>query len=218
MRGQPAAALALLLIALSAAGDGQGAAQHARFQPLFDGKTLEGWTVENTDAGNFSVRDGVLHVTGPGGWLRSVRQFADFVLRVELRFLTTDADSGIFLRAPDPPSHVFIRGWPANAYQVQARDISTNRTNNPIWIGNLYRHRVAEPGETHYDADAALEAFRPTGEWQLLEIEAAGSTLTVALNGTQVTRATNIVNPRGHIGIQGETGAAEYRAIDIAER
>jgi N-sulfoglucosamine sulfohydrolase len=218
MRRHAAATLTIVLIVIAAALDGREAAQTARFEPLFDGRTLSGWTVENTDAGNFSVRDGVLHVTGPGGWLRSVRQFADFALRVELRFLTADADSGIFLRAPDPPSHVFIRGWPANAYQVQARDISTNRTDKPIWIGNLYRHRVAEPGETDYDSDAALQAFRPTGEWQLLEIEAAGSTLTVALNGTQVTRAANIVNPRGHVGIQGETGAVEYRAIDIAER
>lgn len=187
-----------------------------RFQPLFDGKTLDGWTVENTEAGNFTVKGGVLHVTGPDGWLRSVRQYADFLLRVKLRFLTPDADSGIFLRAPDPPSHVFIRGWPANAYQVQARDISTNRTTKPIWIGDLYRHRVAEPGETRFDADAALAAFRPTGEWQVMEIDVAGSSLTVLLNGTEVTRAFNIVNPRGHIGIQGETGAVEYRTIEIA--
>jgi hypothetical protein len=214
-----AACGALALVVLVAAGTARTQdARAIQFQPLFDGKTLEGWTIENTDAGNFTVRDGVLHVTGPGGWLRSTRQFADVRLRVELRFLTTDADSGIFLRAPDPPDHVFIRGWPANAYQVQARDISTNRTTKPIWIANLYRHRVAESGETHYDADAALEAFRPTGEWQILEIDVTGRTLTVALNGTEVTRASNIVNPRGHIGIQGETGAVEYRAVEIAEK
>jgi hypothetical protein len=111
-----------------------------------------------------------------------------------------------------------VRGWPANAYQVQARDISTNRTTKPIWIGNLYRHRVAEEGQTDYDADAALKAFKPTGEWQIMEIGVTGTTLTVALNGTEVTRASNIVNPRGHIGIQGETGAVEYRVIAVAEQ
>jgi hypothetical protein len=32
-----------------------------------------------------------------------------------------------------------------------------------------------------------------------------------------VTRAGNLVNPRGYIGIQGETGVLEYRTIAIRE-
>jgi hypothetical protein len=185
------------------------------FVPLFDG-TLDGWTIENTTANNFTVRDRMLRVEGPQGWLRSKAQYGDFALRVEVRFLTDDADSGVFLRAPGPPDNIFMRGWPANAYQVQVRDISRNKTTNPIWIGNLYRHRVA-PGETTFDSAAALAAAKPTGEWQLFEIEAAADRLTVRLNGTVVTRAANLVNPRGHIGIQGESGVLEYRTIAIRE-
>jgi hypothetical protein len=185
------------------------------FVPLFDG-TLEGWTVENSQTNNFTVRDRILRVEGPQGWLRSNAQYGDFTLRVEVRFLTDDADSGIFLRAPGPASNVFVRGWPANAYQVQVRDMSRNKTPNPIWFGNLYRHRVA-PGETLFESEAALAATKPTGDWQTLEITAAGDRLTVQLNGVGVTRAANIVNPRGHIGIQGETGALEYRTIALRE-
>ena len=187
----------------------------AGFVPLFDG-TLDGWVVENTTANNFTVKDRILRVEGPQGWMRSERQYGDFALRVEVRFLTDDADSGIFFRAPGPASNVFIRGWPANAYQVQIRDITRNKTTNPIWIGNLYRHRVA-PGETTFDSDAALAAAKPTGEWQLIEMDVAADRLTVRLNGTLVTRAANIVNARGHIGVQGEAGALEYRMIAIRE-
>jgi len=132
------------------------------------------------------------------------------------RFLTDDADSGVFVRAPGPSSNIFMRGWPANAYQVQVRDMSRNKTTNPIWIGNLYRHRVAA-GETVFNSDAALAAVKPTGEWQLLEIDARADRLTVHLNGTLVTQASNIVNPRGSIGIQGEAGALEYKTIAIRE-
>ena len=178
--------------------------------------TLDKWTVENTQANNFTVRDGVLRVTGPQGWLRSKTQYADFTLRVEVRFLTDDADSGVFLRAPDPPTNVFVRGWPANAYQVQLRDMSRNKTTNPIWIANLYRHRIA-PGETSYDGDAAMKVVKPTGEWQTIEIAARAESLTVQLNGALVTRASNIIHPRGHIGIQGETGELEYRTFAIRE-
>ena len=188
--------------------------QDGTFVPLLNGRDLDGWVVENTSAGNFTVDDGVLRVEGPEGWLRSSEQYGDFSLRVEVRFLTSDADSGVFLRAPGPASQVFIRGWPANAYQVQVRDMSVNRTTNPYWIANLYRHRVP-PGETDYDADAALKAVRPTGEWQVIEIEAVGPRVSAALNGVPVLDARGIVNPRGYIGIQGETGALEFRRIDI---
>ena len=184
------------------------------FVPLFNGRDLDGWVVENSTAGNFTVRDGLLHVEGPQGWLRSAATYADFALRVEVRFLTTDADSGVFLRAPGPASNIFIRGWPANAYQVQVRDMSVNRTTNPYWAGNLYRHRVA-PGETVFNGEAAMAVVRATNEWQLFEIEAVADRIRVRLNGAPVTEAAGIVNPAGFIGIQGETGALEYRRIDI---
>lgn len=184
------------------------------FVPLFNGRDLEGWTVENSTSNNFTVRDGVLRVEGPNGWLRSLAQYADFSARVEVRFLTSDADSGFFFRAPDPVSNTFARGWPANAYQVQMRDMSVNRTTNPFWVANLYRHRVP-PGEARYDADAALEAVRPTGQWQLFEIDVRGDRVAARLNGVAVLEASGLVNPSGHIGIQGETGVLEYRRIDV---
>lgn len=218
MRLQPHP-LILCLCALSVAlvGSARPGADVDEFVALFNGRDLTGWTVENSTTNNFTVQDGVLRVEGPAGWLRSNDQYGNFSLRVEVRFLTPDADSGIFLRAPGPASNVFIRGWPANAYQVQVRDMSVNRTTNPFWIGNLYRHRVA-PGETTYDGDAALRAAQPTSEWQLFEIEVSGDRLVARLNGVAVLSAGGLVNPRGYIGIQGETGTLEYRRIDILER
>ena len=204
-------------MALSAFAAATAAQTPAGFTQLFDGKSLDGWVVENSDGANFSVADGVLRVEGPQGWLRSMREYSDFSLRVEVRFLTDDADSGVFIRAPGPASNIFIRGWPANAYQVQVRDMSRNKTTNPLWAGNLYRHRVA-PGETLFDGDAAMKAIKPTGEWQLFEIDVVADRIIVRLNGVAVTSAAGVVNPRGFIGIQGETGALEYRAIEIREQ
>jgi hypothetical protein len=181
--------------------------------PLFDGRTLSGWTIENTQAGNFTVAGGVLRVEGPGGWLRSERRYGDFSLRTEFRFLTPDADSGIFVRAA--AGSQFGRGWPGNAYQVQLRVPSTPSRLPPV--GGLFRHGTAA-GETSFDPALVEKLFTGVGQWQVLEIDVAGDTLRVRFNGTEVTRAANILNSPGYVGVQGETGALEYRAIEIRER
>jgi hypothetical protein len=213
-------ALLALILTESAGALAQGAAtpkpETSGFTALFDGKTLDGWTPENTGgaASTFALKDGVIHVEGNSGWLKSTRQYSDFQLQVEVRFLTDNADSGVFVRAVG--NTIFMRGWPGSSYQVQARDVTRNKTANPILIGNIYRH--GNPGgQTTFDSEAAFKAAKPTGEWQTFEIEVVGDRLTVTLNGTKLTSATGLVNPSGHIGLQGEAGAVEFRAIRIKE-
>jgi hypothetical protein len=188
--------------------------QTGNFTALFDGKSLQGWTSKNTTPTTFSVKEGLIHVEGNSGWLQSEREYSNFRMRVEVRFLTDNADSGVFVRAVG--DSIFLRGWPGNSYQVQARDVTRNQSANPILIGNIYRH--GNPGgQTNFDSAAALRAAKPTGEWQLLEIEVQGDSLNVVLNGTAVTRATGLANPRGYVGLQGEAGIVEYRKIEIEE-
>jgi hypothetical protein len=187
-------------------------AQSEDFVPLFTG-TLEGWEVVPDGAPNFTVADGLLRVDGPSGWLKSERRYGDFLLRTEFRFVTSNADSGIFIRAiGDTP---FMRNWPNNSYQVQIRNPSTPSPFPPV--GGLFRHGTPQ-GDTDMDEEAVTRAFTGTGEWQTLEVDVRGEQLVVRLNGTQVLTAANIGNSPGHIGVQGEVGVVEYRAIEIAER
>lgn len=180
---------------------------------LFDG-TLRGWTVQNSDAGNFAVRDGVLRVEGPRGWLRSGRQYGDFSLQTEFRFVTPDADSGLFVRAVEDGGE-FGPGWPNRAYQVQIRNPLTPSRFPPV--GGLFRHGMP-PGEITFDPALVDKLARGTGEWQTLEVDVEGARLTARFNGTEVLRAGNIANPRGYIGLQGETGVVEFRSIRLLER
>lgn len=206
-----ARAAAALIVAFGATSPAICAAQGVA-RPLFDG-TLSGWTIENTTAGNISVHDGVLRVEQPAGWLRSADTYGDFLLRVEFRFVTDDADSGIFVRAV--PDGTFARGWPNNSYQVQLRNPVLESRFPPV--GGIFRHGKP-PGDTAFDPAVAERVSTGTGQWQQLEIEAAGETLHVRLNGTSLTRASGIDNPRGHIGIQAEAGTVEFRSIVIEER
>lgn len=199
----PLTLVCVLLLAVQTAGT---------FVPLFAG-SLNGWSIQGTDAGNLSVRDGVLHVTGPDGWLRSDKQYGDFTLRAEFRFLTEDADSGIYVRALAQTP--FLRGWPNQSYQVQIRNPLGQSRFPPV--GGLFRHGMPD-GELTYDPAVASKLSKPTGEWQVIEIDAIGDRLTVRLNGTEVMRAGSIGNARGYVGIQGEQGRLEYRKVEILER
>lgn len=187
------------------------AAQSHTFVPLFDG-TLKGWVVENSTAGNFTISDGALRVEGPSGWLRSERQFTDFTMRIRFRFLTADADSGVFFRTTGATQ--FMRGWPNNAYQVQIRNPAT-QSRLPA-VGGLFRHGMP-PGDVTFDQPAVEKLSRGTNEWQDLEFTVSGETLTVRFNGSEVTRAGTIVRQPGYVGLQAEVGALEFRSIEIAE-
>lgn len=182
------------------------------FVPLFDG-TLKGWTVENSDTGNFTVNNGVLRVEGPGGWLRYANEYSDFTIRTEFRFVTPDADSGLFVRARSTGG--FGRGWPLNSYQVQIRNPLTESRFPPV--GGLFRHGMPA-GETVFDPAVVDTLTKQTGEWQTLEVDAIGDRLVARFNGTEVLRAGGIANPSGYIGLQGETGALEFRSLAIRVR
>ena len=200
------ASTALVLLAVVAVN----AAQSQTFVPLFDG-TLKGWVVENSMAGNFTIREGALRVEGPSGWLRSERQFTDFTMRLSFRFMNADTDSGVFFRTTGATQ--FMRGWPNNAYQVQLRN-PASQSFLPA-VGGLFRHGMP-PGELAYNQPAVEKLSRGTNEWQDIEITVSGETLTVRFNGSEVTRAGNIVRQPGYVGLQAEVGALEIRSIEIA--
>ncbi len=199
----PSRSLAVLLLAATCAA----AQAPPGFTPLFDG-TLGEATIEN--GGAFAIEGSVLRAEGPEGWLRFPPLVRDFRLRVELRFLTDNADSGVFFRAL--PDRAFARGWPNLSYQVQLLNPAAGSQLPPV--GGLFRHGMP-PGETALDREAVSAAFTGTGEWQLLEVEVVGTELTVELNGAPVTRASGLSDVAGHIGIQSETNAVEFRRIDI---
>lgn len=202
MTGWSLAIAAVLILAQAA----------STFTPLFRG-TLDGWSIQGTDAGNITVRDSVLHVQGPNGWLRSDRQYGDFTLRADFRFLADDADSGIYVRALGATP--FMRGWPNQSYQVQIRNPKGQSRFPPV--GGLFRHGMPD-GELTFDETVAARLSKPTGEWQTIEIDAIGDRLAVRLNGVELSRAGNIANARGYIGVQAEVGALEFRTIEIRER
>jgi hypothetical protein len=194
------------------------------FIPLFDGRSLTNWTVDDRQyAQNFSVRDGLLRVEGEGGWLRTSRQFGDFTLRLGFRYLTEDPGggrigvSGVFLRTP--ATSTYQSGWPDNSVEVQLANRQGGRPAIPgdaRWGGAVLRH--GNPGgPTSFDTRLALQSYGRTGEWQTLEIQAVGDAIHVVLNDNYLGTASAGGNAQGYIGLQAETGGIEFRRIEINE-
>jgi len=73
------------------------------FTSLFDGTSLNGWSVQDGPSSAFYVKDGAIVVHEAFGfpaWLRSARQYENFDFRGEF-FLKGWMDSGIYLHAPE---------------------------------------------------------------------------------------------------------------------
>ncbi len=165
------------------------------FVSLFDGKSLDGWHIMN--AGKFKAEDGVIKLEGGRGWLRSDKEYADFVLRLEVRWMKPKQDSGVFLRASEEG-----KNWPSRRYEVQCE--------NSERIARLF-------GASHQrDVQTAFNALNgKLGEWNSFEIHCQGPNVTVWLNGTEVTTSDSLKHLDGYIGLQGEGGWLEFRNIRV---
>lgn len=175
------------------------------FASLFDGKTLNGWTRQHTD--RFSARDGAIVNDGGTGWLRSEKPYRDFEFRAEYRVIRPGSDSGILFRASaestDKEPH-----WPARCYQLQVIDGEG--------LGMLFGHGLAPP-RFERDARALKAAARDPKRWQAIRLKVVGARAEVALNEVLVTTSEAIQAPEGYIGLQGENGHVEWRALKIRE-
>ena len=165
------------------------------FVSLFDGKTLDGWHLMN--GAKFVVEDGAIKHNEGHGWLRSDKEYADFTLRLEFRFLKPKQDGGVFLRAG-----MEGKDWPDRKYEVQVENT----------------RRMATIFNTKNDLNVELtqKALKPVGEWNEYDIKIVGPRIEVRLNGELVSTSNSADTlKRGYVGLQGENGAHEYRNFRI---
>jgi hypothetical protein len=198
-----AAALALTAVcAIPATADDKEFKLEDGFTSLFNGKDLNGWEIMNK--GQFSVKDGVIYLNKGGGWLRTEKEYKDFDLRMDFRFINKGADSGIFVRASKDGGN-----WPAKNYQVQTMDNDS--------ICSIFTAGGLPKKSEKKDKDLLKKVFKPTGEWMSYQIVAQGPKLEVKLNGETITVADGLADQAGYIGLQGEGGQLEFKNIRIKE-
>lgn len=169
------------------------------FTSLFNGKDLSGWAIENK--AKFKVKDDVIFLDRGAGWLRSDKTYQDFELRLDFRFVSRGADSGIFLRANNEGSN-----WPGKNYQVQTMDNES--------IGAVYATGLAKV-KMKRDAGLLRKVRKTGGEWQSYAITLKGDRAEIKLNGALIIVADGLTVQPGYIGLQGEGGQLEFKNIRI---
>jgi hypothetical protein len=160
---------------------------------LFNGTNLDGWVPMN--GGHFTVTSGVIHLEGGQGWLRTQKEYGDFILTAEWRGMKTNYNSGVFIRAP-----IAGQPWAPDIWQINTKQTG---------IGEL----LAGSKKIIRSVTRPI----PSAEWVSFRIEARGTNLTLAVNERPVWEFHALKPASGYIGLQAEGKAFEFRNLEIVE-
>jgi hypothetical protein len=139
---------------------------------LFNGRDLSGWTLQFPgQPGGWIVADSVLTNEKPGNNIVSTKQFKDFSLSMEYK-VEKDSNSGLYLRG---------------RYELQVLD---DVGKPPALGGHMAVYGRVVP---------SVNASKPAGEWQTVDVTLIGNRVTVVLNGQKV---------HDNVAIDGITGGA----------
>ena len=139
-----------------------------QWQPLFNGKNLDGW--QHVGPGEFMVEDGVLKSKGGMGLLWYTKEkIGNSVVRVVFKVPDpVNGNSGIFIRIPTEPTEPWM---PVNkGYEVQI-DFNEN---------DYHRTGVL------YSLTKAMAKPEPK-DWNTMEITLTDDRTVVTLNGEKIT-------------------------------
>ncbi len=180
-------------LAFARMAPGAQGADGGKWVSLFNGKDLSGWVIMN-DA-KFTVTNGVIHVDRSTGWLRTEKEYGDFVVEAEWRGLETNYNSGFYIRG------VLVgTPYPTNAFQVNLKETA---------LGQLLRGKTeALPSRT--------PKF-PVNEWVTFRMEARGKKLTLDVNGVRAWEFDKLDTDHGYIGIQAENKLMDFRNVRVRE-
>lgn len=191
------------------------AEDEAGFKPLFDGKTLDGWTLTNKQGPGYVIEDEVLVCPAEGGGnLFTSEEYSDFVLRFEVK-MQAGGNNGVGIRSP-------LEGDPAYvAMEIQVLDDDAEQYANlqPYQFhGSIYGVVAAKRG-----------SLKPAGEWNEEEIMVNGRHVKITLNGDVIVDANlddvkdenvlaahpGLARTSGHIGFLGHGTRVEFRNIRL---
>lgn len=160
------------------------------FTPLLVAEALKQW--KQSGPGSFEVKDGVASAKGGMGlWWFAGKQFKNFILRGEFNQSGAIADSGVFVRFPDPGNDPWLA-----VKQGHEMEIGDPHPDKPTWrTGSMYPSKASTKANT-----------KAPGEWNQFELTGIGHNYSVRMNGELVTTWSD---PEGR-SLEGFIGLQNY--------
>jgi Domain of Unknown Function (DUF1080) len=174
------------------------------------GMVDSGWTtlvdgskgMENFDLvgqANWAAADGALQASAgtfpPGGYLVSKTSYKDVMVRAEF-WSSEDANSGIFIRCQDPKLITDENCYEANIFDQ--RPDPTYATGAIVKVAKL-----------------TAPMIKAGGQWNVMEVTAKGTRLTVVLNGTKTVEIDDSKLSQGPIALQWGRGTIKFRKLQV---
>jgi len=180
---------------------------------LFNGKDLSNWAFHLRDASVdptkvFTVQNGVIHITGdPFGYMRTKDAYSDYTLHVEWRYPGELSNSGIFVHAQLPDT-IWLKC-------IECQLQSGNAGDFVCMNGADMKERTDKSKRVIRKMAASNE--KPAGEWNTMEIVCKTNTIEVIVNGVLQNKATGVSDASGHICLQSEGKAIEFRNVYLTK-
>ncbi|MEX0779293.1 MAG: DUF1080 domain-containing protein [Balneolales bacterium] len=201
------------------------ASNNITFKKLFNGEDLTGFVDVNTSSDTWWVEDNLLKCTGlPIGVMRTEKQYENFVLDIEWRFMEEGGNSGVFILADGTPHEdtPFPRGM-----EVQMLDPEWAVINDrPVEYvhGHLFPVMGLEgtvpdnPSNVVPGRSNALEdRMNKMGEWNRYIISCIDGNIKLSVNGKFVNGIQSTQRKKGYICPESEGAEIHFRKIDIME-
>jgi hypothetical protein len=180
--------------------------------PLFDGKTLDGWSVHSGFA-KYTAEDGTIVGTAvkgsPNSFLCTNKEYGDYVLEFEVK-CAPELNSGVQFRSHiakaemafvfrDEKGQPRVHTIPADRVYGYQVEIATAQSRSS---GGIYD----EARRGFFLADirdnpAAQKAFKD-GEWNKYRIECKGNSMKTSINGVPCANLKDSLDAKGIIGLQ----------------
>lgn len=166
-----------------------------KWQKLFNGKDLSGWEQVGGVAKFEVVDDAIVGttVTGtPNSFLRTKREYADFILEAEVKS-DPKLNTGIQFRSHSMPE---FQNGRVHGYQIEV-DEAVGGFSGRIWDEARRRAWLDTLQDT-----AGVKAAYKVGQWNKLRVTAVGSRIQTEVNGFKVADIVDTVSSKGFIALQ----------------
>lgn len=187
------------------------------FVPLFNGTDLSGWVNVNCAPSTWRVADGTIVCSGsPVGLLRTEKQYENFVLEAEFRHMRPGGNAGIFVWSDAIPvtGQPFTRSVEVQVMDGQEGDWYTSDGDIfPIWGARM----TPENGRGGSRAFPTERRMNPSPHWNHYRITCVDGEISLAVNGSVVTRGKNVSPRKGYVCLESEGSEVHFRNIFIKE-